>query len=28
LADVLGQGTGSFVLQSGTAARVKKERDE
>jgi 23S rRNA (adenine2030-N6)-methyltransferase len=28
LADVLGQGPGSFVLQSGTAARVKKERDE
>ena len=28
LADVLGQGTGSFVLQSGTAARAKKERDE
>jgi 23S rRNA (adenine2030-N6)-methyltransferase len=28
LADVLGEGTGSFVLQSGTAARVKKERNE
>jgi 23S rRNA (adenine2030-N6)-methyltransferase len=28
LASVLGHGSGSFVLQSGTAARVKKERDE
>ena len=28
LANVLGHGSGSYVLQSGTAARVKKERDE